>query len=143
VKIRSICNRNVASVTSGASVLDVATVMHRERVGSVIVTDNARGCPHVLGIVTDRDIVLAQLEHVASFAELSIASIMSSCPFLLHEDEDTAQAMQKLRERSIRRAPVVNDQQELIGVVSVDDLLSQLAKDIRALAGVVERQRHA
>jgi predicted transcriptional regulator len=124
-----------------ASIYQVATLMCQQRVGSVIVTDHGGARCHVLGIVTDRDIVLAQLERTASFAEINVADVMTTCPLLIYEDEDVTQVTRRLRNAGVRRAPVVNGAGELVGAISVDDLFSQVAKDIRNLAGIVDRQR--
>jgi CBS domain-containing protein len=141
MKVGSLCRHEVASVPMSASIYQVATLMCQQRVGSVIVTDRSGARSHVLGIITDRDIVLAQLERTASFAEINVSDVMTTCPLLIHEDEDVTQATRRLRNAGVRRAPVVNAAGELVGVISVDDLFSQVAKDIRNLAGIVDRQR--
>jgi CBS domain-containing protein len=106
----------------------------------VIVTHTVGGEPLVSGVITDRDIVRAQLERTADFAALSTAEIMTRDPLLLHEDDDIEHALQKMRAYSVRRAPVLDARGSLVGVLSVDDLLTHVAREITGLATVIARQ---
>jgi CBS domain-containing protein len=141
MNIGKLCSRAVAAVPIGSSTEEVAILMHDMRVGCVLVTDGMGSVARVVGIVTDRDIVMAQLRHAASFSQLNISDVMTASPVSVREDEDLSMVARKMRDQGFRRAPVVNVRGELVGVISIDNLISHLAKDIRLLAGVVERQR--
>ncbi len=141
MNVGAICSRRIVSAPVSASLSEVVALMHRERVGTVIVT---QGEDHrVAGVITDRDIVRAQLTHVADFSQLSTAATMSTDPLLVAAETDMADALRRMRLRGVRRAPVVNADGKLVGLLSADDLLAQIAREIAGLAAVVARQAAA
>ncbi len=138
--VGKLCSRRVVSVPGNAPLSDVVRLMQQEHVGAVIVTEAPAEQAVVVGIITDRDIVQAQLAHVADFSQLSTADTMSRDPLVLNEHDDIEEALRRMRERGVRRAPVVTGRGALLGLVSTDDLLAQIARDLGALAGIVAHQ---
>jgi CBS domain-containing protein len=71
---------------------------------------------------------------------------MTSDPLVLKEECDVARALELMSHRAVRRAPVVGAGGELVGIVSFDDLVPQLARQMSTIAslisGQVERRRH-
>jgi CBS domain-containing protein len=113
-----------------------------ESVGAVIVTSASGDEPLVVGIVTDRDIVRAQLGRVADLSRIQAGDIMSDNPLILSADDSIENGILHLRARRVRRAPVVAANGTLIGMVSTDDLLGHVAEQLTALAHLVSHQRH-
>lgn len=140
MNVGDICSHRVISVPVGASLADAVALMYGERVGTVIVTRNLGGRMLVVGVLTDRDIVSAQLSRVASFSELSIADAMTIDPLVVRPDEEISAALRKLSERHVRRAPVVDEFGTPVGLISTDDLLQDIARQISGLASVVANQ---
>ncbi len=140
MNVGTLCSRRIISASVSAPLSEVATLMQGTRVGMVIVTHSKEGRLRVAGVITDRDIVRAQLTHVADFSELSTEATMTSDPLLVGTDEDIGDALRRMRARGVRRAPVIDSSGELVGALSVDDLLTQIAHEIVALAAVVSRQ---
>lgn len=135
-----ICSRRIISVPVSAPLSDAVALMQSERVGTVIVTRALEGRLAVLGIITDRDIVRAQLARVADFSQLSTAETMTPEPLVVDVEEDIGDALRRMRMRGVRRAPVVGSQGFLVGMLSVDDLLRHIATEIGGLAAAVARQ---
>jgi CBS domain-containing protein len=65
---------------------------------------------------------------------------MTRNPRALRESESIVNAMALLRQRGVRRAPVVAGSGELVGVVSTDDLLGIVAEQLGSLARLVDHQ---
>ncbi len=143
MNVADICSHRVVAVPLGTSLSDAVTLMYGERVGTVIVTRAVAGHATVAGILTDRDIVRRQLEQVADFSQLSIADAMTHNPLVVRTADDAAQALQKLRARRVRRAPVVDELGAPVGMISTDDLLQHIAQQISGLAAVVASQAGA
>ena len=61
-------------------------------------------------------------------------------PLALRESDSIVDAMAHLRQRGVRRAPVVAASGDLVGIVSTDDLLAIIAEQLGSLAGLVDRQ---
>jgi len=135
-----VCTKGAVSVSASAPLSEVAQLMCDRHVGAVVVTVTPSDRPVVAGIITDRDIVRAQLERTADLSRLSAGDIMTRDPLVLNEQESIGKAVQRLRQRGVRRAPVINNSGALIGVISTDDLLAQVSEELLALAHLVEEQ---
>lgn len=141
MKVSEMCSRGVVSVSESASLRDVAVLMGERHVGSVVVVAGGHSEKRrLMGIITDRDIVRAQLEHVADLSRLRVADVMTESPLTLSADEPMEEAVATLRARGVRRAPVVNALQELVGLVSTDDLIAEVARQVGTLAKLLQRQ---
>ena len=133
-------SRGLVSVTANAPLSEAARLMRDRRVGAVVVVSTPSDRPVAVGIITDRDIVSAQLDSAADLSSLRSADVMTPDPLILCESDAVGDAIERMRERGVRRAPVVTIHGALIGLVSTDDLISQVARELGALARLMERQ---
>jgi CBS domain-containing protein len=116
--IRDVMTPNPCVVSPSASVMDAAQIMREHDIGDVIVLEDDR----LFGILTDRDIVVRAL---AEGADLHTTSVAESCSRDLTTIEATAgvgQAVLLMREKAIRRLPVVDENGFVLGIVSIGDL---------------------
>ena len=133
-------SRGLVSVSESAPPSEVAKLMRDRHVGTVVVVTAPMDQPIAAGIITDRDIVHAQLDHTADLSRLCAADVMTRDPLVLCGDVAVEDAIERMRVRGVRRAPVVTAHGALLGLVSTDDLISQLARDLGELARLLERQ---
>ena len=140
MNIGSLCSRYLISISTGAPLSEAARLMREAHVGAVVVTEGGIDHPRVVGIITDRDIVRAQLGRTADLSSLSAGETMTRDPLVLAEEESIDGAIAHLRARRVRRAPVVRADGTPVGLISVDDLLRHLAGKLCALAGILARQ---
>jgi len=138
MNVGDLCNRKVIAVSASAPVSDAARLMCAERIGAVVVTAAPADGAVAIGMLTDRDIVCAQLDRAADLSQLRTADIMTGDPLVLNEAAPVEEAIHRLRNRHVRRAPVINSRGELIGVISFDDLLAHVSANLRALAHLAE-----
>jgi CBS domain-containing protein len=138
MKIRNLCHRKPVTVTASAPVSDAAQLMYEERIGVVVVTAAPDEEPVAVGMLTDRDIVLAQLDRTAALGELRVGDLMTGDPLVLNEDTPVEEAIDRLRHRHVRRAPVISSSGQLVGVISIDDLLAHVCGSLRALAHLAD-----
>lgn len=141
--VGSLCSRPAVSVATGAPISDVARLMRDRHVGAVVVTDGRGNRPRTVGVITDRDIVSAQLAHTADLSRLAAADIMTRDPLVIGEEEPVDGAIAHLRARGVRRAPVVSRDGTLVGLVSADDLFAHVARELIAMGEIIARQRRA
>lgn len=139
--IGTLCSRGPVCVSTGAPISDVARLMRERRVGAVIVTDGGAEQLRAVGMITDRDIVRAQLERTADLSRLSAGEVMTRNPLVIGEEESVDGAIAHLHARGVRRAPVVAVDGTLIGLISTDDLLAHVARKLVGLAEIVGWQR--
>ena len=72
--------------------------------------------------------------------ELEIGNVMTWSPLALHEGSEIADAIEFLSDSAIRRAPVISDTGDLVGIVSIDDLLPIVSEELGALTKLIARQ---
>ncbi len=142
MEIGELCSRNVYVVRPGDPLVQAVREMDRRQIGTVIVVE-ARGKLLVpIGIVTDRDVLCGQVKRQADLFTLTVQDVMTAEPLTIAESSGIAEAITCLRARGVRRAPVVADTGDLVGIVSLDDLLPAVAKELGALAGLVGGQAY-
>ena len=139
--IGEVCVRQVVVAARDTSVLDAAKLMRRYHVGNIIVTEQSGGRRVPVGIVTDRDIVLTVLAQELDPKTLSVGDIMTADLITVREEEGVFQTIQLMRAKGTRRAPVVDRDGALIGIVSVDDMLDLLAEELSELAKLISREQ--
>lgn len=141
--VGTLCSRRPVTVSTGAPISDVARLMGERHIGALIVTDGDHGRSRVVGMITDRDIVRAQLEATADLSRLSAGEVMTRNPLVIGDEEPVDGAIAHLRARGVRRAPVVTPDGTLVGLISADDLLGHVARKLMGLAEIVGCQRRA
>lgn len=133
------CSRGVRVAYRDQALADAAQGMLDSHVGALIVVehDDAR---RPVGILTDRDIVRGQLAHAADLFCLTVGDVMTPQPLSLAAKLSLAAAIEKLNEKAVRRAPVLDDSGALMGMVTLDDLLPAVARQLGELADLVGLQ---
>jgi CBS domain-containing protein len=139
--VGELCIRQVVVALPNTSVLEAAKLMRQHHVGDIVVTDEIEGRRTPVGIVTDRDIVLEVLAQGLDAASLSVGDIMSSDLITVRENEGIFQTIQLMRAKGARRAPVVNGEGVLVGIVSVDDMVELLAEELSELTKLISREQ--
>jgi CBS domain-containing protein len=140
MNIGEICSREVYVAKPSEPLAEAAREMCRRNVGTVVVVERQGELVRPIGIVTDRDIVRALVQRAARIDELEIGSVMTWSPLALREDSEIGEAIEFLSESTIRRAPVISDTGDLVGIVSIDDLLPIVSEELGALTRLIARQ---
>jgi CBS domain-containing protein len=145
MSVGEICNREVVIAGKALSVREAAQLMRNHHVGDLMVVDERNGRKHPIGIVTDRDIVLEVVAPGVNPETLAVADIMGLELVAVRESEGVFEALRYMRDKGVRRMPVVDSAGGLVGIITLDDLLSLLAEEMTELAKLVshERQREA
>ncbi len=112
MKVRELMTGDPSSVESNATLGQVATLMKQEDCGSIPVVDGAR----LVGIVTDRDIVIRAVAAGKDPKTLRVSEVMSANPVTVGPDDDVKQAEKVMADRQIRRLPVV-EKGALVGIL--------------------------
>jgi len=140
MKIKEICSRVVVVVEPGTDLREAARQMRDHHVGSLVVVEKRDGVTRPVGIVTDRDIVVAVVaaENVEP-ESLSVSDLMAGELALALEDDGVFEAVDKMQDSGARRLPVVADDGRLVGILSLDDVLRMLASELTALSLASQR----
>jgi CBS domain-containing protein len=140
MNVGNLCSRRLVKVSIGEPISEVARLMQDRHVGAVVVTEGNGAQARVVGIITDRDIVRAQLARTADLTSLSAGETMTRDPLVVFEQDSIDGTIAHLRARGVRRAPVARDDGTPVGLVSSDDLLAHVAEKLIGLAGAVAQQ---
>ncbi|MEF8782911.1 MAG: CBS domain-containing protein [Haloarculaceae archaeon] len=139
--ISAIVREDVVTVYMDDTLLDVAEVLRLEGVGSAVVLD-----PHdeVLGIVTDRDLVVYGQEFAESLEQTTVNQVLSMAVFSVSPDTSLLDLTEQMRESGVRRVPIM-DNGDLLGIVTLDDIVVHLATqldspELQNLAAVIESE---
>lgn len=138
MSVGEVCTREFVTVRKDESLATAARLMLDQHVGMVLVVEDPGTSPVPIGVVTDRDIVRCLVQRGGSLAGLQVREVLTPEPLVLLEEDDVPQAIDRLRARGVRRAPVIDRHGVLIGVVSVDDLFAWLAGQLDHLARLVD-----
>lgn len=120
--------RSGVGIESDRTVHDAAVIMEASGVGALAVIDEGR----LVGIVTDRDLVSRVLARTLP-ADARVDGVMTTPVVTIDADADLHDAFALFRSHAVRRLAVVRGEQ-FIGMISVDDLLIDLAADLGDLA---------
>jgi CBS domain-containing protein len=130
------CQTNVVSVKPDATVQFVAGLMKEKNIGCVVVTDNHRP----VGIVTDRDIALRSATLCDEPETALIESIMTRDPMIIRKDTGIFDAIQEMKTKGVRRMPIVDSGGRLVGLLTVDDLIRLLAREMADIARIIGKE---
>ena len=112
MKVRELMTTEPTTVEPDATLGEVATLMKQEDCGSIPVVEAGR----LVGIVTDRDIVIRGVAGGTDPKTQRVSTIMSADPVTIGADDDVTEAEKVMADRQIRRLPVVEDGR-LVGII--------------------------
>lgn len=138
--IGEVCSREVYHVRRNEPLAEAVREMRAHHVGAMIVSE-PRGDGFIpVGIVTDRDVVCGQLARGADLFCLTVEDVMTPDPVTIPEECGIEEGLRTMSRTGVRRAPVVNEAGELVGLVSLDDLLPVVAQEVNLLAQLIGKQ---
>ena len=135
--IGEICNRNTVIASRNTGILELAQLMREHHVGSIIITEQQNDCNIPVGIITDRDLVIELLSKDIDTKSVSAGDLMSAELATVRESSHVYDTLKLMRGKGIRRVPVVNDENVLVGILSVDDLLDVVISELDDIVNIV------
>ena len=139
--IGKFCNPHVLSVPRDTTVLEAAHLMRHNHVGDVVVADTVDGGRVPVGLVTDRDIVVEVVSPGLDPRVIQVGDLLQRPIVTVRDRAGYAETIHVMAEHGVRRVPIVNDAGLLIGIITLDDLLYQLAKPLGDLSVITQRGR--
>lgn len=123
--IRDVMTPNPACVSDKDTIRDVARIMAREDTGVVPVVDGRK----IIGLITDRDIVVRLVAEGRDPANVRVNEAMTKGVRTVRDDAAVSDVLNLMSGAEIRRVPVVNDRDELVGIVSLGDIAAETNQD--------------
>lgn len=140
--IDKFCVHNVVTVTRASTVIEVATLMRKHHIGAMVVVEETRNGTVPVGVLTDRDIVVEIVAAGLSPEAVKVGEILQRPVVTVTQDAGYAETVRRMSVNGVRRMPVVDARGALVGIITIDDILHQLAGPLLALADLAGRERH-
>jgi signal-transduction protein with cAMP-binding, CBS, and nucleotidyltransferase domain len=141
MRIGEICTRDVVFCAADTSIADAARLMRERHVGDLVVGIEGSEGVRPIGIVTDRDIVVEVVAMNVSPDQLAVKDIMSRALTYVDESKGVYETLALMRHKGIRRMPVVDERDDLVGIVTFDDLLEGIAEETGLAAKLIQKER--
>lgn len=136
MKVKEVMHGGVTWVSPNTPILEIAKKMQTNDVGSIPVGENDR----LVGMVTDRDIVCRGLAGGKDMATLTARDVMTGGIVYCQTEDDVGRAIDTMKNKKIRRLPVLDSNKRMVGMLSLGDLSdkagpAQCADVMRAVSG--------
>ncbi len=141
MKAGDICNQHVVTVSPDESIRAAAELMRQRHVGDVVVVERSGGYLAPLGILTDRDIVVEVVAENVGLDEVTVRDTMTDQLVTANEDDDLLATLVKMREKGVRRLPVVDSKGQLVGILTADDVIGLVARELAEVWALIVRQQ--
>ena len=123
----------VVTTRPDATIATVAGTFKREGIGAMVVTADGR---HVLGLISETDIISGLAEHGARLLHLTVADLMHGGIPMCAPDDSLKHVMARITHRRVRHLPVAKDG-ALCGIVSIGDVVMSLLHDLQLESNVL------
>jgi CBS domain-containing protein len=141
MNVGRICKHQVVTVAPQTELVVAAQLMREKHIGYLVVVESGPDVARAVGVLTDRDIVVSIVARGADPKLLTVGDVMSREPVTVNEKQSIAEAVRTMRRMGVRRLPVVGSRGEVIGMLSLDDVIDVVASEIGDLAGAIHNEQ--
>lgn len=140
--VGTLCQRNVVCISSVATVLAAAELIRSAHVGCLLVTEAIAGGggSRVVGTLTDRDIVVSVVARNVDPTELTVGDVMSHHPLMVADSASLETALALMEQAGVRRLVVTGAKDELLGILSCDDVLQAVSQQMTMICGAFRNE---
>lgn len=140
--VSEICRRNPVTIGAHEELDSAAKLMRERHIGYLIVVEPypPHAAPRPIGVLTDRDIVVGVLAKGTDARLLKVGDVMTRHPATVSEDASLNSAIAEMRRLGVRRVPVVDTVGELVGVLSLDEVLDAVAQQLLGVIGSIRTE---
>lgn len=128
--------RNVAFVSPSNTVTETAQLMQKHNIGSIPVVDQE----NLVGIVTDRDIIVRNIAHGTDPKSTPVSDVMTTDVITVTPDADMKEVTEKMAVNQIRRMPVIENN-KLVGILAIGDVATDRRFNMEASEALSEISR--
>lgn len=144
MNVASICGKNVVTIRGFEELGAAAQLMREKHIGYLVVIEPdvaSTGSLKPIGVLTDRDIVISVVARETDPRTLRVSDVMTQNPVVTRDSDSLEQALARMRGIGVRRLPVVGSRGELVGVLSLDEIIDSLAAALQNIAGSIRNER--
>ena len=119
MKINECMNKDVCFVKPDCNIYDAARIMNENHVGCIPICNNQK---NVVGVLTDRDIVLRSVACDKNAKTTPVSEIMTTNVYTCKSEQDIEDAQYLMEQNQVRRIPIVDNTNKMVGILSTGDL---------------------
>ncbi|HEX7439158.1 MAG TPA: CBS domain-containing protein [Caldimonas sp.] len=134
MSLARICRCELVTIDASATLREVASLMHAQQVGALVVTVETEGRREAVGVLTDRDLVIEVLARDLDPADVKAGQLARHPLAAVPATAGLADAVAVMRETGVRCLLVAEPAGQVAGFVSADDLLEALAQEMGGFA---------
>ena len=132
MKVLDVMKKNIIKVKKENSILEVIKIMKDKNIGFLIIEEN----DEAIGVITDRDIIISMAKEIS--VNTRVEKIMKKYVITINKESDASIASDMMGYMQVRRLVVVDDNNKIVGVLSLTDLASNPETEELALETLVE-----
>ncbi len=136
LRVKDKMTKNVAHVAPNTSIMETAQLMQKHNIGSIPVVEH----DNLVGIVTDRDIVVRNIAHGTDPKATPVSDIMTTDVITVAPDADMYEVTEKMAVNQIRRMPVIENN-KLVGILAIGDVATDRRFNMEASDALSEISR--
>ena len=135
MKVKDCMCKNVAYLTPDATIQDCAKLMSSEHIGCIPVCDTNK---KIVGIVTDRDVILRSIAWDKDVKTTPLSDIMTTDVYYCNENDEVNYAQSTMSTEQIRRLPVLNEQDQIVGIITLGNLCANQYVETNGIGETLE-----
>jgi CBS domain-containing protein len=145
VDIIKLCRPNIVTIRPFEELVAAARLMRERHVGYLVVVEPlfGDGGQRPVGVLTDRDIVVKVLAREADPRTMRVGDVMTRDPVIATESDSLAETLRAMRRIGVRRIPVAGHRGQLLGVLSLDEVIDALAGELSDVAGSIRNEQRS
>lgn len=116
--VKEIMSKDVVCADQNDTLISIARKMRERKIGAIPVCNSGK----LVGVVTDRDIVTRAVAEDRNLKTTTARQVMSKTPISSRESETVEDVVHLMEQKRVRRLPVMNSKDHLVGIVSLDDI---------------------
>lgn len=140
MKVKDLCTLETQIIEKNETAQAAALAMQEAKVGSLVVVDVLPNGDLPIGIITDRDIALKVASQDVRPSMLVVEDFASETLLTVQGNEDVYDVLGKMRQKSVRRVPVVDKAGFLVGIISIDDILEFLVGELKEMTSIMKHE---
>jgi CBS domain-containing protein len=141
--IGTVCQGQIVTIDEGSSAQEAAQLMRRHHVGALVVTAAEEGTSanstRVSGVITDRDLTIEALARGLDAQTITVGALTTGKAVAINHQSSLSDAISLMRSEGVRRLLVTGSQRELMGLISMDDIVGALAEELNEVADSMRR----
>jgi CBS domain-containing protein len=133
MSLQEFCHRQVISVSPESNIVQACHLMGKNNIGCLVVEERGKMC----GILTDRDVALKVSGKSKDPQKNRVREIMSYSPVRIPVDKDVRELVSLMKTHHVRRVPIVDGVDEVLGIVTMDDVIALISGEMLELGQAV------